>query len=156
LGLGIFLSLGCGAVLILLVIPGLLRTGWKEDAVLANAFLILFCAGIPTFLFSCGLLVLWRWLNHKVTTLEISDAGVRYGDRFDSWDWIKWISWRYVPKNGYTLFYQKRGFSADRNLVVTDSLTEEEILRLFRKLETEVVPLHPDLKVGTHRQPRLR
>lgn len=156
LATGMLLSSGCGAVLILVVIPGLLRMDWKEHSVLANAFLMLFCAGIPILLFSCGLLVLWRWLKCKVDTLEISDAGVRYGARFDPWDQIKWISWRYIPKGGPTLFYQKGGFSFDRNLMVTDPLTEEEIMSLFRKLESQVVPLHRNLTIGVNRQPTLR
>ncbi|RYD36949.1 MAG: hypothetical protein EOP85_17955 [Verrucomicrobiaceae bacterium] len=153
---GTLLCLGSGAALALVVIPGLLKMDWKENPIFPNLLLVLFCAGIPAFFLWCGLWMLWRWMKRDKTVLEISNEGVRYGTRFDPWDRIRRISWRCVAKGGYTLFYQTRGFSFDRNLLVTAPLTEEEIMSLFRKLEMEVVPRHGDLKIVTHRQPDLR
>ncbi|RYD17718.1 MAG: hypothetical protein EOP88_25110 [Verrucomicrobiaceae bacterium] len=155
--MGTSLSVACGAVLALVVIPGImLKTDWKDTSTLANLFLMLFCAGIPTFLFCCGLMLIYRWLNRKVTTLEISEAGVRYGTRFDTWDRIKRISWRHVANSGPAIFYQTKGFSFDRNLLTTDPLAEEDIMALFTKLEAAVVPFHEDLKVIRHCQATLR
>jgi hypothetical protein len=98
----------------------------------------------------CGLFALRRWVRGGSTGLEISWAGIRYGDVFHSWDAIRWISGRSDRKR-VQLFYQTRsrglaGF--DRPLPLDQNPTAEEYKRLMESLENALREKHPDLIIG--------
>ena len=103
---------------------------------------------VPSLLFSAGLWILHACLVKRVNRLEISDVGIRYGQRAHRWEQIKWISCHALSKGSPTLFYQKVGFSFDHNLILTEPLTDDEIEALFGALRTDVAPLHPHLEIG--------
>ena len=109
---------------------------------------IIFSIGIPSLLLLCGLWILHAWLTNKVNKLEITDSGVKYGIRMHKWEQIKWFSCHYPRGNTPISFYQKKSFSFDYNLPVTDSLTEDEVCKLSKSLKLEIAPLKKALQIG--------
>jgi hypothetical protein len=64
------------------------HTVWSLKAFGAAVFV----GGIGGMLALCGLLLLRRWWRRTSLRLEISAAGIRYGNLFHSWDMIHWLS----------------------------------------------------------------
>ena len=103
---------------------------------------------ISVVLFFAGLWLVYSWLTNRVKTLEISDAGIKYGLKFQEWNRIKCFSCHYDKRKKPTLLYQKKGGSSDYKLVLTDPLTEEEIENLFDTIEKDILPNHINLRIG--------
>lgn len=129
------------------VVPDFIRSP-RIQFTLPSLFGCVFVVGIPSMLLFAGLWLLHAWLTRRVNKLKISDEGIQYGTRMRSWEQIRRLSWRYFQRGTPTLFYHKKGFSLDYNLMLTDPLTEDEVNSLFGVLEREIVPLHHELQIG--------
>ena len=82
--------------------------------------------------------------------MEISTAGIRYGETFHSWDEIRWIS-GHTDRKGVRLFYQTRGRGLagfDRSLPVDPNPTVEEFHDLLQALGSALSKKHPDVDFG--------
>jgi hypothetical protein len=83
-------------------------------------------------------------------TLEISTAGIRYGETFHSWDEIRWIS-GHTDRKGVQLFYQtrERGLAGfDRPLPVDRNPTVEEFHDLLDALRGALSEKHSGVDFG--------
>jgi len=145
---GIIASLFGGIPLFYFGMPSLINTDYWTNFKLYLIPGAIFVFGIPALLLFAGFWLAYSWLTKRVNTLEISDAGIKFGSKFQAWNQIKLFSWHYFQKGKPTLFYQRKGFSFDHNLMVTDSLTEEEIDALFDTIERDILPNHKNLKIG--------
>ena len=145
---GIISSLFGGIPLIYFGIPSVIKADYWANFKLYFIPGAIFVFGIPALLLFAGLWLAYSWFTKRVNTLEISDLGIKYGSKSQLWNQIKWFSWYYSKRKKPTLFYQKKGFSFDHNLMVTDSLTEEEIEDLFNAIEKDILPNHRNLKIG--------
>jgi hypothetical protein len=122
------------------------RTTWSIKAYAAAAFVV----GISGLLTLCGLIVLRRWITQARVTLEISTAGIRYGETFHSWNEIRWIS-GHTDRKGVQLFYQTRGrgFAGfDRPLPVDRNPTVDEFHDLLDELRSALSERHSDVDFG--------
>jgi hypothetical protein len=142
---GVLAALGGGYVLRYLVLS-IPHTTWSIKAYGAAAFV----GGIGGLLFVCGLIVLRRWFAQTSLTLEISAAGVRYGETFHSWSEIHWIS-GHTDRKGVQLFYQtrQRGLAGcDRPLPVDSNPTVEEFHSLLETLRGALSEKYPNVEFG--------
>lgn len=130
------------------MIPGAFTTDWHAQFTARMIPILLLGFGVPTLLLVAGLWVLHAWLTRRINVLEVTEAGVKYGSKFRRWEEIKWFSWHQMKSGGPTLFYQRKGFSVDHHLMVTDPLSEHEIYELFDALQRDVCPVHKNLNVG--------
>ena len=122
------------------------HTTWSIKAYGAAAFI----AGIGSLLLLCGLIVLGRWFTQTSLTLEISAAGVRYGETFHSWSEIHWIS-GHTDRKGVCLFYQtqQRGLAGcDRPLPVDSNPTVEQFHSLLETLKSALSEEYPNVEFG--------
>ena len=145
---GMIASVFGATTLFCFVIPSAIKTDWHGPFSALNILGPLFAVGIPTLLLFAGLWIVHAWITRKINRLEVSDVGVKYGSRLRRWEQIKWFSWHQVERGKPTLFYQKKGFSFDYNLMVTEPLEEDEIWNLFENLKRDVAPSHKELKIG--------
>ena len=128
---------------LLLTIP---HTTWSLKAYAAATFV----GGIGGMLALCGVILLRRWFAGTTLILEISNAGIRYGKTFHSWNEIHWLT-AHTDRGGVQLFYQTRGRGLagfDRPLPVDSNLTQEEFHDLLQALTTALSKDHPDVAFG--------
>jgi hypothetical protein len=145
---GVIASVFGAVILFCFVIPSASRADWHGPFTVWSILGLLLSIGIPTLLLSAGVWIIHAWMTRRVNRLEVSDLGVQYGTCFRRWEEIKWFSCHQLERGKPTLFYQKKGFSFDYNLMVTDPISENEILSLFENLERDVSPVQPDLEIG--------
>jgi hypothetical protein len=122
------------------------RSAWSWGALPT----MLFVGGIGALLGFCGFWVLRQWFASASMLLEITDAGIRYGDAHCSWDDIRWIS-GHGDRKGIVLFYQRRGSlvkRGDQHMPVDPDLTLEEYQDLMHELNSALSERHPDVTFG--------
>lgn len=142
---GVVASLFGGYALRYLVLS-IPHTTWSIKAYGAAAFV----GGIGSLLLVCGLVVLRRWFTQTSLILEISSAGVRYGQTFHPWSEIHWIG-GHRDRSDVRLFYQtrQRGLAGcDRPLPVDCNPTVEEFASLLEMLRGALSEEYPNVEFG--------
>ena len=146
------LGLAFGGLALRYVVLEASTTVWKPTAFLAAAFV----GGIGGVLALCGLFLLRKWFVRGVLALEISGAGIRYGNAYHPWESIHWLGGR-CDRKGIQLFYQTRDRwpgGIDRPLPVDPNLTQEEYEQLMETLSNRILQNHPHVVLGSARTTR--
>lgn len=109
-------------------------------SICASLFIVVFLGG--------GLFLLNKAARNAKTILMITSDGVSYGSKSYRWADITEIGVMHKYTRRIELYCATRLHNRIIELVLTRGLTSEQITVLFRAIRSEILPLHPNIRLS--------
>lgn len=130
----------CSAVMWILQLSSIARWGQAMGMICALLFILVWLGG--------GIFLLRQVVKNKKTKLSITSEGVSYGGLRYGWHDIAEIGvMQNTRRKDLYCIPRLQPYSFRMDLIVSGGLSSEQVGALFEALRSEVIPLHPHVRL---------